>query len=130
MHELSARNNLLDEIEFVSIDGEDRQAGLRGCQVDQRIIEAFLALLLKILGARQHAGDDTGIDPELMIRYRLPAVGKGVEESDIVIADGPPSGTRRVEIGDAGGEFGQAHRAVEQQRALDQFYRGSRYPHA
>ena len=49
MDEPAVRRVLLDQIEFVPIGGEDRQSSLRGGQVDQGVVEAFLALVfLKI----------------------------------------------------------------------------------
>jgi len=45
MDEPTLRGDLLDEVEFVPIPGQNRNSRLRGSQEDQRIVQAFLALV-------------------------------------------------------------------------------------
>ena len=67
-----------------------------------------------------HTGDHAGIDAGPIVRRQQAPDGNGIEENSVEIADLAPRGTGWIEIGDADGEFGEADRAMEQQRALDQ----------
>src|SRR5437588_29790 len=66
VNELPFRRELLDQIELITVGSEHRQTCLGCRQIDERIVEAFLALVpLKALRAGQHASHDTGIAPDL-----------------------------------------------------------------
>ena len=45
MDELTLRGDLLNKVEFVPVLGQHRDAGLCCGQEDQRVVEAFLALM-------------------------------------------------------------------------------------
>jgi hypothetical protein len=65
---------LLDQVELIPVRGQDRDAGLRGSQEDEHIIQAFLALMrLETLRACKRARDHTGIRPDLSVRRYQPA---------------------------------------------------------
>ncbi len=73
MDELTLRGDLLDKVEFIPIPGQNWNPRLCGRQEDQRIIQAFLALIrLEALRPRECAGDHAGISPDLCVRFEQP----------------------------------------------------------
>ena len=68
MNKLAFGHDLLDEVELVAFRGQHRKANLGGGGEDQRVVQAFFSLVrLEALGAREHAGDNPGIGPDLRI---------------------------------------------------------------
>ena len=74
MDELTLRGDLLNKVEFVPVRGQHRDAGLCCGQEDQRVVEAFLALMWqKPLRTRERPRDYACVRPDLCVRCQQSA---------------------------------------------------------
>src|SRR5262252_9140493 len=106
----SFRNDLLDQIEFLSIGSQYRQPRFRGRQIDQGVVEALLPLVrLETLDPGQRTRHQAGIRPDLVVGIQQPRRWDVVENLDVVISNGRPAARRRVGIGDPGRKFAETN---------------------
>ena len=93
--------DLLDEIEPVAVRGQHRDARLGGNQENQRVVQAFVALVrLETLRAREQARDHPGIHPHLRVGRQQPARRDGREQLAVTVPRRRPAGSRRIGVGD------------------------------
>jgi hypothetical protein len=125
MDELAFWSDLLDAIEFVSVRGPDRDAGLRGGQENQRVIQTFLALIgSESLRACEDARDHAGILADLGIRRHQPAGRDGRKQRTVVIAERGPVGPRKIGVRHTHRELRKRDRTMKQQRLIDDVAQG------
>ncbi len=75
VEECPARGDLLDHVELNTVRGDDRQSPFRRSQIDQRVVQAFLALMrLEVLAAGERSGDHPREMPRLGVWNEQPGI--------------------------------------------------------
>ena len=115
------RGNLLDQIEFNAIGGDNGKPEFRCRKIDQRVVHAFLALMwLEVLRARKRAGDQPGKKPVFIVRRHDPTVGDCRKDRGIVLPDATPVTCGWIVVTDTGRYLRQADRRMPKQGLVDQ----------